>query len=278
MSITVALVYIFTSYVYSMPTLDGPVKCIIIQDKQGLNYPPVPAFLKNNDEECRQIIPQWQGQKALQCGNSDVYIKPECVCTFHNVWEAVHHDHTACPSSEKSDSVMSLNCSDCEKYSLNNKGPCINGGSLNCNITGNVMAPHIQCDCLPGYTGMFCENHMQKMVRICDRVQNATVFTALQDCDRTKMECVTYSENKQYAYKCSKDAVNSDNFGSTDLPLCGKTEHIMTVVPTSTATTNSTLPSNDLKPVGVQLISGTGELQYSLPILIIASQSSNVLV
>ena len=44
---------------------------------------------------------------------------------------------------------------DCRKYSLNNNGPCINGGKLTC--TGEEVAPKITCYCPPNYLGAFCE-------------------------------------------------------------------------------------------------------------------------
>ena len=44
---------------------------------------------------------------------------------------------------------------DCKRYSLNNTGPCINGGKLTCR--GEEVAPEIACQCPQNYEGKFCE-------------------------------------------------------------------------------------------------------------------------
>ena len=49
----------------------------------------------------------------------------------------------------------------CEKYSLNNNGPCINGGRLNC--IGEEVAPEITCQCPPNYEGKFCEKMIENV-------------------------------------------------------------------------------------------------------------------
>lgn len=53
---------------------------------------------------------------------------------------------------------------DCFRYSLNNKGPCINGGNLTCK--GDEVAPAITCKCPPNYQGMFCEEKMENVIEI----------------------------------------------------------------------------------------------------------------
>ena len=50
---------------------------------------------------------------------------------------------------------------DCKKYSLNNTGPCINGGKLTCR--GDEVAPEITCQCPPNYEGKFCEIKIEKV-------------------------------------------------------------------------------------------------------------------
>ena len=50
---------------------------------------------------------------------------------------------------------------DCKKYSLNNTGPCINGGTLTCR--GDEVAPEITCQCPPHYEGKFCEVKIEKV-------------------------------------------------------------------------------------------------------------------
>ena len=49
---------------------------------------------------------------------------------------------------------------DCKKYSLNNTGPCINGGKLTCR--GDEDA-EITCQCPPNYEGKFCEIKIEKV-------------------------------------------------------------------------------------------------------------------
>lgn len=63
--------------------------------------------------------------------------------------------------------VISLPCylgPYCLTYSLNNKGPCINGGNLTCK--GDEVAPDIICECPPLYKGMFCEEKMETVIEI----------------------------------------------------------------------------------------------------------------
>lgn len=130
--------------------VEGNNQCVIIQDKMSIVVPfRPPSFLVHpNKTQCQE---QNKEQILLRCGLTDVYIKPECVCTFHNVYEAKYHDYSSCHHGEKSDDVTKLKCSDCQKYSLNNKGPCINGGKLTCK--GDEVAPHITCECPPNYQG-----------------------------------------------------------------------------------------------------------------------------
>ena len=50
-------------------------------------------------------------QGMLRCGQSNVYIKPECVCSFHNVYEATfYHSYSSCPEGTPSDKVTQLKC------------------------------------------------------------------------------------------------------------------------------------------------------------------------
>lgn len=60
--------------------------------------------------------------------------------------------------------LSSLKGPDCKKYSLNNNGPCINGGKLTCN--GDEVAPHITCECPPNYQGKFCEEKLENVLII----------------------------------------------------------------------------------------------------------------
>ncbi|XP_062616143.1 uncharacterized protein LOC134277861, partial [Saccostrea cucullata] len=200
-----------------------PRQCMIIQDKQGLLLPRrKPEFLTSRNKEMCQI--RNSSSKALRCGNTSVSIKPECVCSFHNLYEAMYHDHFSCPGEVKSDNVRLLRCGDCMEYSLQNKGPCIHGGQLTCKETGpDVEALNIRCDCPLRFEGMFCENKMEKVTRICDRNENASSLNYLQNCDRTKMDCITYSENKRYTFKCTKKSATILR-GKAELPICRETE------------------------------------------------------
>ncbi|XP_062597201.1 uncharacterized protein LOC134258672 isoform X2 [Saccostrea cucullata] len=266
MLLRVFLLSFFASLVDFVSGLEEPTKCIIIQDKQALKLPKVPEFLTKNKDVCRHGSANWQGQESLQCGTSRVYIKSECVCTYHNVWEAMYHGHTSCPANEKSDSVLLLKCSDCEKYSLNNTGPCINGGILNCE--NDALAPDIQCDCPNGYSGMFCENEMQKVTRVCDRTLNKD---GLQNCDSTKKECITYSEKKHYMFKCDEILpIGEEN----DLPLCNNTETVTETKHSSSESTDSTisfLEDDDNKP-SKDLTSGTNGMLSSLLLIFLTNQ------
>lgn len=50
------------------------------------------------------------GQNMLRCGQTNIYLKPECVCTFNNVFEAKNHGYSSCPNGVNSDIVTQLKC------------------------------------------------------------------------------------------------------------------------------------------------------------------------
>nr|XP_022345010.1 uncharacterized protein LOC111137704 isoform X2 [Crassostrea virginica]XP_022345011.1 uncharacterized protein LOC111137704 isoform X2 [Crassostrea virginica] len=165
-----------------------------------------------------QIKTSTQGK--LRCGESNAYIKPECVCSFHNVYEATfYHAFSSCPEGTSSDMVTKLKCTDCKKYSLNNTGPCINGGKLTCR--GEEVAPEITCQCPPNYEGKFCEIKIENVTRVCDMISNYSI-RGLLNCAMTGRDCITYSRNMQYAYKCNETHFSQDRRG---LPLCVDTEN-----------------------------------------------------
>nr|XP_022310774.1 uncharacterized protein LOC111116081 [Crassostrea virginica] len=150
----------------------------------------------------------------LRCGTTNVFLKPECVCSFYNVHEAIYHGHSSCPEGATSDIVTQLNCQICKKYSLNNNGPCINGGKLIC--IGEEVAPKVTCQCPPNYEGHLCENRIENVTRICDVISNSSSQN-LPNCDLTSSECVTYSRNKLYVYKCQENGISQQKHR---LPLC----------------------------------------------------------
>ncbi|XP_062597355.1 uncharacterized protein LOC134258781 [Saccostrea cucullata] len=218
------------------------------------------------------------GSKALRCGNTGVSIKPECVCSFHNVWEAMYHDHSSCPGEVKSDNVRLLRSpftavhtnedeldiitkpvseevkvdenfskrditstpqqdEDAGDFLLLGETSPGNMDNLSHRIrvssalfdvmSGQSEIDHplceIRCDCPLRFEGMFCENKMEKVTRICDRNENASSLNYLQNCDRTKMDCITYSENKRYTFKCTKKSATILR-GKAELPICRETE------------------------------------------------------
>nr|XP_022310344.1 uncharacterized protein LOC111115793 [Crassostrea virginica] len=176
----------------------------------------MPSFLKNatNKDQCQV---HGGDQEMLRCGQTDVYIKPECVCSFFHVYEAtLYHKYSSCPDAGASDIVTQLKCETCKQYSLNNNGPCINGGKLICK--GDEVAPKVKCQCPQNYEGDLCEYRIENIIRICDRIFSSSNLT---NCDRTGSECVTYSRNKRYTYKCQETNTSQDRQG---LPLCLDTE------------------------------------------------------
>nr|XP_034336857.1 slit homolog 1 protein-like isoform X1 [Crassostrea gigas] len=224
----------------AMQQSDGPLQCVIIQDKQGLTVPfNPPSFLTSNIKTQCQVY--GSGHGMLRCGTSDVYVRAECVCSFYNVYEAKYHNFSSCPQGEKSDDVTKLKCPDCLKYSMNRNGPCINGGNLICN--GNEVAPNIKCRCPLNYKGMFCEEKIENVTRICDRISSTNGLTR---CDSTRMECVTFSRNRRYAYKCQETDASQERRG---LPLCVDTEDTTQLpvrAPIYPTTMNPTEPDHSL--------------------------------
>lgn len=218
------LVFTFISRCCCIQLAEGPDKCLIIQDTISFKTPAVPYFLTQpNNTQCQVYN---NVGELLRCGQTEVFIKRECVCTFHNVIEATrHHSHSSCPPGEESDKVTQLKCGDCKRYSLNNAGPCINGGKLTCK--GDEVAHEIKCECPSNSRGAFCEEKIEKVAKICDKISKLSI-EGLKDCDLTRDDCVTYSRNRQYAYKCNKTKFQDKRA----LPLCNNTENT-TVNPTT---------------------------------------------
>lgn len=242
----------------------GPSKCVIVQDKMSISTPQTPSFLsKNNKTEC-QVHGAVDG--FLRCGKSSVYIKPECVCTFHNVYEAsTYHEYSSCPYGEESDVVTQLKCPDCEMYSLNNNGPCINGGKLSCK--GDEVAPEITCECPPYYKGMFCEEKMENVTRLCHRISNSLVAT-LKNCAYTKTDCVTYSKNGRYAFKCYETEASQKR---RDLSLCIDTDD-SAVSPAFTEVPYSIVPEDEqIGEIELGYSTSAAKMHASIPVLTMIS-------
>nr|XP_022306762.1 uncharacterized protein LOC111113083 [Crassostrea virginica] len=231
---------------------EGGPRCVIIQEREKITVPfGTPSFLKNK-EQCQV---HGGGQDMLRCGQTDVYIKPECVCSFYNVYEAKYHGYSSCPDGAGSDIITQLKCEICKKYSLNNNGPCINGGKLICG--GVEVAYSVTCQCPPNYEGQFCEYRIENITRICDIIKSAR---GLRNCDYTGQECVTYSRNNLYAYKCQKMDVSHQTRG---LPLCRDTTQIPNDVnyvdedqmgPGLSASKEARLPFEDILAVTLMIL------------------------
>uniref|UniRef100_A0A8W8JUS8 EGF-like domain-containing protein n=1 Tax=Magallana gigas TaxID=29159 RepID=A0A8W8JUS8_MAGGI len=223
----------------------------------SISTPLIPSFLaKYIKAECQVY---GRGEGMLRCGKSDVYIKPECVCSFHHVYDASkYHSYSSCPQGDELDVVTQLKCPDCFRYSLNNKGPCINGGNLTCK--GDEVAPAITCKCPPNYQGMFCEEKMENVTRLCDRILTSSADT-LMNCDYTKQECVTFSRNRRYAFKCYETDISQIK---GELPLCKDTEDI-TVQPVVNDVSYWVVPK-DATTVRVGSPSAA-EIHISIPLL-----------
>ncbi|XP_078329312.1 uncharacterized protein LOC144624038 [Crassostrea virginica] len=178
----VLLSVIWVTYQQKNETQD---QCVLIQKKEIIHIPvEVPSFLRTASKTYCQVTKGGFRDKGLiavnidnpginlgmlQCGNTDIFIKPECVCSFYNVFNAsLYHEHSSCPVGTESDIVTQLKCPDCKMYSLNNSGPCINGGKLTCK--GQEVAPYITCECPPNYSGAFCENKVENVHVITYRI------------------------------------------------------------------------------------------------------------
>nr|XP_022286208.1 uncharacterized protein LOC111099126 [Crassostrea virginica] len=227
------IVFSLLLYVTGVQGTDIQNKCVIIQDKESIDVPfDIPSFLANADKAQCQV--HKADKRNLRCGQTDVYIKPECVCSFHNVYEAVYHGYSSCPPGSETDLVTKLKCAVCEKYSLNNNGSCINGGRLTCR--GGEVAPEITCQCPPNYEGKFCEKMIENVTRICHRISKYSTHW-LPDCASTGQDCITYSRNKIYAYKCNETYDPQDREG---LPLCIDTEDL-TIRPSMSPTSGQSV-------------------------------------
>lgn len=54
--------------------------------------------------------------------------------------------------------------------------------------------------------------HKQQVTRICDLTSFSSI-NGLKSCDLTRQACVTYSKNRQYAYKCQETDASQERRG-----------------------------------------------------------------
>lgn len=56
--------------------------------------------------------------------------------------------------------------------------------------------------------------HENQVTRICDRT-SVSSMNGLTNCDSTRMECVTFSRNRRYAYKCQATVASQERRGDS---------------------------------------------------------------
>ncbi|XP_061169905.1 uncharacterized protein LOC133179152 isoform X2 [Saccostrea echinata] len=144
-----------------------------------------------------------KGQSQIKCGGD--FILPECVCTYHHVADEEYHDYTACRNNDQADSIKHMKCEQCEKHSVHNAGPCLNGGTINC--SPGDLASDLSCLCLDAFSGRFCEYRNSTVYRKC---QSGLKTSNLPDCNDTSVKecqtslegtvfvCLDYSEDEEY--------------------------------------------------------------------------------
>nr|XP_022306801.1 uncharacterized protein LOC111113105 [Crassostrea virginica] len=81
---------------------------------------------------------------------------------------------------------------------------------------GDEVAPEVSCQCPPNYEGRLCENRIENITRICDRITNVSLHH-LKNCNSTSMKCVTYSKNRNNAYICQEANTPQSRY---ELPSC----------------------------------------------------------
>lgn len=108
---------------------------------------------------------------------------------------------------------------------------------------------------------------MENITRLCNRIPNSSAAT-LKTCMLTKKECVTYSRNRQYAFKCNETDTSQER---GELPLCIDTEDI-TMSPAVTDVTYS-IVTGDTKTVRVDSLNmvSAAEIHSSIPVLTVIS-------
>lgn len=63
---------------------------------------------------------------------------------------------------------------------------------------------------------------MENITRLCDKISNSSADD-LKNCTETKHECITYSRNGRYSFRCYETDTSQER---GELPLCEDTEDI----------------------------------------------------
>lgn len=104
-----------------------------------------------------------------------------------------------------------------------------------------------------------------QIIRLCDRISNSTA-APLKNCDHTKTDCVTYSRNRRYAFKCYETHASQIR---GELLLCEDTEDI-TESPAVTDVSYWIVPEDPttVRVDSINMIS-TAEIHLSTHVLIV---------
>lgn len=186
--------------------------CLIKEDyykevKHGI--PPVPGFLKyrTNTELCRKRL-----NDIEQIGCSGVFILSKCICSYHHVSNRIYHNYTACPFNSKKDDLNHLTCEDCRKYSVNETGPCLNGGTLICKP--QTLSTDLTCLCPESFSGRYCENKIEPVYRIC-HLKPLLRLPELPNCSKDQMdECKVYINST--IFKCTTNLTSDRIYQDCD--------------------------------------------------------------
>lgn len=220
---------------YELCQIEGEKKI-----KDGI--PPVPDFLllRWDTERCRDKQNDFVERERVECAGS--FIRPECICSYHQVSNKIYHNYTACAENTRRDNIYHLNCEQCKKYSENKNGPCLNGGNLICE--GDTLVTEASCNCSESFSGKFCEIKTVPTYRTCFlnldilSTQNISVCgeNILEKCkvvngsatfectlnfteERKYPDCASHLKNAADAMKSDKKVINRGNIRSASLTI-----------------------------------------------------------
>ncbi|XP_061166915.1 uncharacterized protein LOC133175813 [Saccostrea echinata] len=158
---------------------------------EEIGIPEVPEFLKQKKETYRCRGTQ-EGTKLLYCEKE--FILPKCICSYHHVANKSNHDYTACGDNSKEDSIRHMTCAKCRDYSINQTGPCLNGGKVSC-TSDDELAADLFCSCPKNYSGTFCEKGNVTSYRICHVELQESNLPNCHDRPEEVCKVVTASKN-----------------------------------------------------------------------------------